>query len=89
MPKSDILAELKSAIAGKSTPHPAATPAPQHQPPRAPGRKKTAGRPHGERPAKTAVPSPRSGKGVQFYLKEGDRKIINGLAVWFMSRTGG
>ena len=85
MSKKDVLAELKSAIAQKATPHPLSPPD-SHTPAASPGPKKPSGRPREGRQPKVAAPEPRSGRGVQFYLEEGDRKIINSLAVWFMSQ---
>jgi len=86
MAKKDILAELKNAIGQKMTPRPSSPP-PPHEPKAPPAPKKTSARLRGNA-AKVAPPpsTPRSGRGVQFYLEEGDRKIINSLAVWFMSQ---
>ena len=86
--KQDKLAALRSAIGQQLT----------HQPPKpAPDAAARASRPAAE-PPKTARPrrakavhhetgpAERTGKGVQFYLDDVDRKLINQLAVWFASQ---
>ena len=87
MANKDILAELKSAIGQKMTPHPAAAPAPAAPKAARSARKNTASREQRGAAKPTRVEeTPPSGRGVQFYLDESDRKIISSLAVWFMSQ---
>ena len=85
MPKTNILEELKNNIAKKippahviasaleTPPEPPASKEPREKRPRAP---KAAAR----------EVAPRSGRGIQFYLEDTDRKIIRSLALWFSSQ---
>jgi hypothetical protein len=85
--KKDVLAELRSAIGQQIKPHaeqPAA-PAPQKDAPARPGARKPSRRTAKNAPAEPPRPA-RSGRGVQFYLEDEDRRIINSLAVWFASQ---
>lgn len=87
MGNKNILAELKSAIGQKMTPIAPSATARAAEPERQGARKASPSRHH--RTAKPAPPpeeAPRSGRGVQFYLDDADRKIINSLAGWFMSQ---
>lgn len=95
--KKDTLAELRQAI-GKQIkpsaeqgigPEPARTPQP------AAAHTKHTGEtdPRAARVLKGPVTAPtkpeleaRSGRGVQFYLEDSDRRMINSLAVWFASQ---
>jgi hypothetical protein len=88
-PKKDVLAELRSAIGQQIKPH-AAPPSPPAAPAEKPvatpaAARKPAGRHRTTASAEPAAPT-RSGRGVQFYLEDSDRKIINSLAVWFASQ---
>jgi hypothetical protein len=86
MGNKNILAELKSAIGQKITPIAPSAPAPAAEAVRPSNRKAApSARP---RAVKLAPPerTPRSGRGIQFYLEDADRKIINSLAGWFMSQ---
>jgi len=86
MSNKSILAELKSAIGQKITPVMPSAPEPAAEAGRPTSRKTD---PSGRRrAAKLAPPErvPRSGRGIQFYLEDADRKIINSLAGWFMSQ---
>ncbi len=83
----NVLEELKSAIGKKMLPTAeAAPPIAQHsvQPPTS----KTAPRQRRQIPAKPVPPDAprRSGRGVQFYLEDSDRRTIHRLAVWFGSQ---
>src|SRR5713226_7985923 len=81
MAKKDILAQLRSAIGQKITPMADSAPAPREAVGKTlPRERRGAGKP------KPAEAVPRSGRGVQFYLEDADRKIIHGLAVWFASQ---
>ena len=88
MGNKDILAELKTKIGQKITPTPAtaavAAPREASHAPKAP-RTPTERRRGAAKPP-VAQKSPPSGRGVQFYLEDADRKIINNLAVWFASQ---
>jgi len=85
MSNKDLLAELKTKIGAHIPPHPhpAPAPAPKEKPTAA--RKPREGKRGTPKPA-AAEPTPRSGRGVQFYLDDLDRKIIHNLAVWFASQ---
>jgi hypothetical protein len=94
-PKKNMLDELRQKINQQlpSRPSPAASepaPAPAKEPEPAPPVVKH--KPAAERPAKAALPRQktvvptRTGRGMQLYLDDTDRKIITNLAVWFGSQ---
>lgn len=88
MSNKNILAELKSAIGQKIAPPAAAAPVAPAREATPAGTRKASARRERRKVTKPAVPEPpaRSGRGVQFYLDDGDRKIIHRLAVWFGSQ---
>ncbi len=84
----NVLEELKSAIGKKMLPT-ATTAPPVVQDSAQPPTRKTAPRQRRQVTAKPAPPPEaprRSGRGVQFYLEDSDRKTIHRLAVWFGSQ---
>jgi len=93
-PKKDRLAELRAAIGQQLKPVAPAQAAPAAPAPSAAeagkgrgGAEKKAPAPRGSSPVPAPAAAPtRSGRGMQFYLDDADRKIIHGLAVWFGSQ---
>jgi hypothetical protein len=80
--KKNMLADLQAAIAKQIKPA-AAAPAPtKKESPRPPA--------HAEKKRSAPVPLPktpvRSGRGVQFYLDDTDRKVITNLATWLAAQ---
>jgi len=90
-PKKDRLAELRAAIGQQLKPvaptQPPPAPAAEPGKGRGVAEKKTAPAPARSTPvpAPTSAPT-RSGRGMQFYLDDTDRKIIHRLAAWFGSQ---
>jgi hypothetical protein len=82
--KKNALADLQAAIARQIKPHdPAPAPA-QSEPSPAPTARaeKKSSEPVQARPLPAPKAPVRSGRGVQFYLDDSDRKLISNLAVW-------
>jgi hypothetical protein len=78
--KKNMLADLQAAIAKQIKPHEPAPAKPEPAPPvRA---EKKSSEPHEARPLPAPTAPVRSGRGVQFYLDDSDRKLISNLAVW-------
>ena len=90
-PKKDKLADLRALIGHNIKSVAPAEPKPTPEPKaeekgREVAPKKTADqRVHKPAPAANKSPA-RSGRGMQFYLDDSDRKTIHGLAVWFGSQ---
>ena len=87
--RKDTLAELRAAIGQQIKPVATATPAPAASKPAGKGSAHAKKTP----PARSVTPTSaapelpaRSGRGMQFYLDDTDRKIIHGLATWFGSQ---
>lgn len=85
-PKKDRLAELRAAV-GQHIKPVTASPAPQNEPGKGRGVEKKAPHTRSTMPAQAVPEIPaRSGRGMQFYLDDTDRKTIHSLAVWFGSQ---
>ena len=96
MTKKDMLADLRAAIGKQMKPHEPEPPAAARQassPTKAPStpgtheeRKPRVPRRENGPELKPVAALVRSGRGMQFYLDETDRRIMNSLAVWFASQ---
>ena len=90
--KDDKLSSLRAAIGQQMAARPQSAPPPVKEPPATPTPKARreprpkAGQGSGTPKKVTMEKTARSGKGVQFYLDNDDRKLINSLAVWFASQ---
>ena len=92
--KSDKLAALRSAIGQQLTPR-AQSPSSKEEPKaesakkdsvHPPAKRKPPAEPKARQRPATAAVGMRSGRGVQFYLDDEDRKLISSLALWFASQ---
>jgi len=91
-PKKDRLAELRAAV-GQHIKPVAAAPRTSEAPPAVTEPEKGRGADKKTPAARSTTPAQaprelpaRSGRGMQFYLDDTDRKTIHGLAVWFGSQ---
>jgi hypothetical protein len=85
--KKNVLSELKAAIGKQIKPPPAPAAPPKDADKTATPEMKGAAHALPEAKVAPALKTPlRSGRGVQFYLDDRDRKLITNLAVWLGSQ---